>query len=181
MDELEIDLQILYPSLFLRPLTAKLEVENAICRSYNRWLIDICAKSEGRLRWVAVVPVIDIESAVKEVNFAKANGACGVFMRGLVDDKRLSHPTFFHFTRPLKPPDCRSACTPPPAISIGCSCSTAKAALCASRRRCSRRFTPLSTTAFRSVSRVEIRLHRGARPVGALHGGRDRPPLRPRR
>ena len=94
MDELGIDLQILYPSLFLRPLTAKAEVENAICRSYNRWLIDICAKSEGRLRWVAVVPVIDIERAVEEINFAKANGACGVFMRGLIDDKRLSHPYF---------------------------------------------------------------------------------------
>ena len=95
MDELEIDVQILYPSLFLRPLTAKAEVENAICRSYNRWLIDICAKSEGRLRWVAVLPVIEIDSAVEEVNFAKASGACGVFMRGLVDDKRLSHPYFF--------------------------------------------------------------------------------------
>jgi hypothetical protein len=33
MDELEIDIQVLYPSLFLRPLTAKPEVEKAICRS----------------------------------------------------------------------------------------------------------------------------------------------------
>ena len=95
MDELEIDLQVLYPSLFLRPLTASAEVENAICRSYNRWLIDICARSEGRLRWVAVIPVIDIASAVAEVEFARANGACGIFMRGLIDDKRLSHPSFF--------------------------------------------------------------------------------------
>ncbi len=95
MDELEIDLQVLYPSLFLRPLTASVEVENAICRSYNRWLIDICARSEGRLRWVAVIPVIDIASAVAEVEFARANGACGIFMRGLIDDKRLSHPSFF--------------------------------------------------------------------------------------
>ena len=95
MDELDIDVQVLYPSLFLRPLTAKVEVEEAICRSYNQWLIDICAKGEGRLRWVAVVPVIDIDSAVSEVQFAKANGACGVFMRGLIDDKRLSHSYFF--------------------------------------------------------------------------------------
>ena len=50
MDELEIDVQVLYPSLFLRPLTVKAEVENAICRSYNQWLIDICKKGEGRLR-----------------------------------------------------------------------------------------------------------------------------------
>jgi predicted TIM-barrel fold metal-dependent hydrolase len=95
MDELEIDLQVLYPSLFLRPLTGKPEVEVAICRSYNRWLTEICGKGRGRLCWIAVVPVIDMASAVSEVQFAKANGACGIFMRGLIDDKRLSHPFFF--------------------------------------------------------------------------------------
>jgi predicted TIM-barrel fold metal-dependent hydrolase len=95
MDELDIDLQVLYPSLFLRPLTSREEVEAAICRSYNQWLIDICRRGEGRLRWIAVVPLIDIANAVAEVQFAKANGACGIFMRGLVDDKRLSHSFFF--------------------------------------------------------------------------------------
>jgi hypothetical protein len=33
MDALGIDIQVLYPSLFLRPLTAKPEVEEAICLS----------------------------------------------------------------------------------------------------------------------------------------------------
>jgi predicted TIM-barrel fold metal-dependent hydrolase len=99
MDELDIDLQVLYPSLFLRPLTSREEVEAAICRSYNQWLIDICRRGEGRLRWIAVVPLIDIANAVAEVQFAKANGACGIFMRGLVDDKRLSHPFFFPIVR----------------------------------------------------------------------------------
>ena len=65
MDELEIDVQVLYPSLFLRPLTAKAEVENAIRRSYNHGsFIDLCARSEGRLEWIAVVPMIDGASAV---------------------------------------------------------------------------------------------------------------------
>jgi predicted TIM-barrel fold metal-dependent hydrolase len=92
MDELDIDVQVLYPSLFLRPLTAKPEVEKAICRSYNQWLIDVCNKGEGRLRWIAVVPMMDMASAIAEIRFAKANGACGIFSRGLIDDKRLSHP-----------------------------------------------------------------------------------------
>jgi predicted TIM-barrel fold metal-dependent hydrolase len=95
MDELGIDVQVLYPSLFLRPLTSKPEVEEAICHSYNQWLIDICSKAEGRLRWVATVPMMNIESAVAEARFAKANGACGIFSRGLIDDKRLSNPFFF--------------------------------------------------------------------------------------
>jgi uncharacterized protein len=95
MDELGIDVQVLYPSLFLRPLTSKPEVEEAICHSYNQWLIDICSKAEGRLRWVATVPLMNIESAVAEARFAKANGACGIFSRGLIDDKCLSNPFFF--------------------------------------------------------------------------------------
>jgi predicted TIM-barrel fold metal-dependent hydrolase len=95
MDELDIDVQVLYPSLFLRPLTAKPEVEKAICRSYNQWLIDICSKGRGRLQWIATVPMIDMDDAVEEIRFAKANGACGLFSRGLVGDKRLSHPFFY--------------------------------------------------------------------------------------
>ncbi len=95
MDELDIDVQVLYPSLFLRPLTKRPEVETAICRSYNRWLTDICSKAEGRLRWVAVVPLMSLDQAIAEAKFAKANGACGLFTRGIVDDKRLSDPYFF--------------------------------------------------------------------------------------
>ena len=95
MDELGIDVQVLYPSLFLRPLTSKPEVEEAICHGYNQWLIDICGKAEGRLRWVAAVPMMNIERAVAEARFAKANGACGIFSRGLIDDKRLSNSFFF--------------------------------------------------------------------------------------
>ena len=95
MDELEIDIQVLYPSLFLRPLTRRPEVEAALCKSYNRWLTEICSKGRGRLRWVAVVPLMSLHQAIEEAKFAKANGACGLFTRGIVDDKRLSDPYFF--------------------------------------------------------------------------------------
>ncbi|HYY24446.1 MAG TPA: amidohydrolase family protein [Candidatus Udaeobacter sp.] len=99
MDELGIDIQVLYPSLFLRPLTAKPHIEEVICHSYNQWLVEICRKSEGRLRWIAMVPMMNMDSAAAEARFAKANGACGIFSRGLVDDKRLSDPFFFPLYR----------------------------------------------------------------------------------
>lgn len=95
MDDLEIDVQVLYPSLFLRPLTERPEVEAALCRSYNRWLAELWRKGESRLRWVAVLPLMSIDQAIAEARFAKDHGACGVFTRGLVDDKRLSDPYFF--------------------------------------------------------------------------------------
>lgn len=95
MDELGIDVQVLYPSLFLRPLTSRQEIEQALFHSYNQWLIDVCRKAEGRLRWVAMVPMMNMEAALAEARFAKANGACAIFSRGLVDDRRLSDPYFF--------------------------------------------------------------------------------------
>jgi hypothetical protein len=36
MDELSVDVQVLFPTLFLRPLTRQPKVEVALCRSYNR-------------------------------------------------------------------------------------------------------------------------------------------------
>src|SRR5262245_61415202 len=41
MDALRIDVQVLYPTMFLRPWTRSPEVELALCRGYNRWLADI--------------------------------------------------------------------------------------------------------------------------------------------
>ena len=95
MDELGIDIQVLYPSLFLRPLTSRPEVELALCKSYNRWLAEIWRKGESRLRWVALLPLMSMDKALAEARSAKDNGACGLFMRGLVDNRRLSDPYFF--------------------------------------------------------------------------------------
>ncbi len=95
MDELEVDVQVLYPTIFLRPFTRKPAVELALTRSYNRWLIDIWKSAPRRLRWVAVLPLLSMEKALEEARFARENGACGIFMRGLEGDKRLSDPHFF--------------------------------------------------------------------------------------
>ncbi|MGB7949970.1 MAG: amidohydrolase family protein [Candidatus Binatia bacterium] len=95
MDELGIDVQVLYPTIFLRPYTKRPEVEGAVTRSYNRWLIDIWRKAPERLRWVAVLPLLSMDKALEEARFAKENGACGIFMRGLEGDKRLNDPHFF--------------------------------------------------------------------------------------
>lgn len=95
MDKLEVSLQVLYPSLFLRPITNRPEVELALCKSYNRWLIDICEKGRGRLRWVAVLPLLSMDKALEEARFAKKRGACGIFIRGLEGERRLCDPYFF--------------------------------------------------------------------------------------
>jgi len=95
MDELGVDVQVLYPSLFLRPLTKKPEIETALFRSYNRWMAEVWGKGAGRLRWVAMAPTMELDQGIAETRFAKENGACGVFMRGLCDGKLLSDESFF--------------------------------------------------------------------------------------
>jgi predicted TIM-barrel fold metal-dependent hydrolase len=95
MDELEIDVQVLYPTVFLRPYTQRPEVELALCRSYNRWLGEIWKASGGRLRWVAMAPFLSLDKVPEELLRAKDNGACGVYMRGHESERRLTDP-YFH-------------------------------------------------------------------------------------
>lgn len=95
MDELGVGIQVLYPTLFLIPLTPRPEVELALSRSYNRWLAGIWNQAQERLRWAAVVPVMSMDQALSEARFAKENGACGIFLRGTEGDLLLSDPYFF--------------------------------------------------------------------------------------
>ncbi|MDX1484447.1 MAG: amidohydrolase family protein [Alphaproteobacteria bacterium] len=98
MDELTIDVQVLYPSLWLRPITRKPAVELALIRSYNRWLADIWKAGAGRLRWVALAPLLSLDDpglVRDELAAAKETGACGVFMCGLACDRQLTDSYFF--------------------------------------------------------------------------------------
>src|SRR5688572_30232220 len=95
MDELGIDVQVLYPSLFLIPITDRAETEVAMYRSYNRWLAGIWEQSQDRLRWAVMVPTKMLDEALAEMRWAKEHGACAVFMRGIEGGRFVSDPYFF--------------------------------------------------------------------------------------
>jgi predicted TIM-barrel fold metal-dependent hydrolase len=95
MDRLGIEAQVVYPTLFLVYLTDDAELDVALCRAYNRFMAQACAKSKNRLRWVVVPPLKSIEESVKEIKTAKANGAVGVFFRGIEGNLTLDNPYFF--------------------------------------------------------------------------------------
>jgi len=94
MDELGVDVHVLYPTVFLQPLTRLPEAEVALCRSYNRWMDEIYQQGKGRLRWVAMLPYMTLNAAVEEMHWAKDHGACGIFMRSIEGERRLSEPYF---------------------------------------------------------------------------------------
>lgn len=96
MDELRIDVQVLYPTMFLSAVTARPEVELALMRSYNRWISEATAKSQGRLAWVALLPLLSMDRAREELRWAKDHGACGILKKGVeCGDRPASDPYFF--------------------------------------------------------------------------------------
>ena len=95
MDKLGVDVQVLYPTVFLRPLTRNPSLQLALYRSYNRWLADIWKQAPDRLRWVAMPPLLVAHEVRDELAFAKENGAVGVFLSGQDCDRMLSDSWFF--------------------------------------------------------------------------------------
>src|SRR5688572_9463084 len=93
MDRLGVDVQVIYPTLFLVYITDDPELDTALSKAYNSWLGEACAKSNGRLKFVAVLPLRSIPESLKEMERAKELGA--VFFRGIEGDKTIDHP-YFH-------------------------------------------------------------------------------------
>lgn len=94
MDELGVDIEVLYPTIYTRQIAATPAADTALGRSWNRWLAGIWSKGKGRLRWVAVPPLMELHKAEKELQFAKDHGACGIVMRGFEGEHHLSDPHF---------------------------------------------------------------------------------------
>lgn len=133
MDALGVDVQVIYPTLFLFALTSHPEVELALCRAYNRWLAAATAESNDRLRWVAVLPMLSIDKAVEELGFAVEHGACGVFKKGIEAGNRpASDPYFFPLYQEaerLNVPICFHTASGNPAVSDATVTSRTQSAL----------------------------------------------------
>lgn len=94
MDELQIDMQVLYPTIFLAPCARDAEQEAAQYGAYNRWLADIWKLSDGRLRWTACAPLYSMHKVRQELTFAKEHGACGIFVRPFECDRYVGDSYF---------------------------------------------------------------------------------------
>jgi predicted TIM-barrel fold metal-dependent hydrolase len=97
MDKLRIDTQVLFPTLFLHPVADNIQLEAALCRSYNTWLAKACARSHNRLKFAAVVPIREVSEAVRELRRVKELGAAIVTVCGLAWDKEIGSRDLFPF------------------------------------------------------------------------------------
>ena len=94
MDKLGVEIQVIYPTLFLVYLTDDPPLEVALCRAYNRFVAAACARAAERLKWVVILPLRDIRASLEEMKWAKDRGAVGVFFRGMEGNLTLDNPYF---------------------------------------------------------------------------------------
>src|SRR4026209_743770 len=117
MDEEEIALQVVYPSLFLAyPLASNSALASALYSSYNRWLGDRLGGNE-RIMWAAIVNLDDVQAAVRQVREAKTLGAIAVMVLGTAGDLTFDHPTLLPFFASL------AATNLPLAVHVGVRCA----------------------------------------------------------
>jgi uncharacterized protein len=95
MDKLNVETQVVFPTLFLIYLTDDPALDIALCRAYNRFLAQACAKAGSRMRWTVIPPLKSIDESVKELKWAKDHGAVGVFFRGIEGNWTLDNPYLF--------------------------------------------------------------------------------------
>ena len=95
MDKSGMEMQVVYPTLFLAYLTDDVGLEIALCRAWNSFMADACSKSGGRMRFVAILPLRSIDASINEMRRAKELGAAGLFFRGVEGDRSLAEPYFY--------------------------------------------------------------------------------------
>lgn len=95
MDALGIDVQVLYPTIFIHQVSDRQDEEAALCHGYNRWAADIWRQAGGRLRWMCVLPLLDIGAALEQLETSYQNGAVGVFLRPVEGSRLLFDPYFY--------------------------------------------------------------------------------------
>jgi len=95
MDELGIDVQVMFNSLWITPLTSRPDAEIALSWAWNRWLADVWKVGDNRLRWTCVVPALTPKEALPQIRFAKEHGAVGVCMRPFERERMMTDPYYY--------------------------------------------------------------------------------------
>jgi predicted TIM-barrel fold metal-dependent hydrolase len=94
IDKAGIDVQVLFPTIFLIPITPDAAFEAALMHSYNTWIAATCGQFPERLKWVAAIPVRSPATAAAEIRRTKALGAVGAQIHGTGGDELLHDPQF---------------------------------------------------------------------------------------
>jgi predicted TIM-barrel fold metal-dependent hydrolase len=83
MDADGVAAEVLYPSIGMTlAQSVDRDYQLACIRAYNDWMVDFCAAGKGRLVGLAMIPTIDPEAAVEEIERAADLGLRGAMVPG---------------------------------------------------------------------------------------------------
>lgn len=97
LDQLGIDSQIVFPTLFAEhfPVIESPRAAVALARAYNDWVAKLSAESDDRLHPVAVLPLQSVPGALAEIERVAGAGFRGVWLRPSFNDGRfLNHSDY---------------------------------------------------------------------------------------
>ncbi len=94
MDKLGIDIQVLFPTIFLDMLSLDVQFEAALMAGYNTWAAETCAQYPDRLKFAAPVPIRSPAAAVAELHRVKKLGAVAMLLYGTAGETLLHEPQF---------------------------------------------------------------------------------------
>ncbi len=97
MDSEGIDLAVLFPSVaFYLPEIEDGALMAALCRAYNDWLADYCRAAPARLVGVAMLPLVDVDASLRELERAVERlGFRGAFVRpNPYAGRPIHHPVY---------------------------------------------------------------------------------------
>jgi predicted TIM-barrel fold metal-dependent hydrolase len=97
LDRFGIETQVVNSTLLNATLTPDIEFEYALCRAYNTWINEICARSSNRLRWNAMLRLTDTRRAVEELRRVSQLGAAAAEIHGMAGDRLLDSHDFDPF------------------------------------------------------------------------------------
>jgi predicted TIM-barrel fold metal-dependent hydrolase len=93
-----VDIAVLYPtnglSLIARD-NLDPELSLALCQAYNNWIREFCTHSPDQLKWVAMLPVHDVNLACRELIRCAKQGAVGSFIRPNLVNGRFWHSNYW--------------------------------------------------------------------------------------
>ena len=93
-DKMGVDVQVVYPTLFIAHLTDDPVLDVALAKAYNRWLADAHSRGGDRLRWVCILPS-PISPPASSSSTGRASEAPWDSWRGIEGERRLAEPHFF--------------------------------------------------------------------------------------
>jgi uncharacterized protein len=80
LKNIDLDVAVIYPTLFLHPLTQDPLFEAALMRSYNTYMAKQYGQHPTRIKWGALIPLNAPMEAVAEIKRVKALGASSIMV-----------------------------------------------------------------------------------------------------